>query len=139
MANPSRMSLSEKRRRLGVTDELATEIESYYKWKCAHLNETPSNFQRVTSNLPIDTDIEWTPVQLYLLVLSQTEHGSIPIAGIKQAMVAFPGCANYRRKLLWLKYQCCKFYNVFLYVCNTAFLIVHVHINTLPVKITMLL
>ena len=121
MANPTKMTRSELRSKCHVSDELATEIEAYYQWKCAHLNETPTNFQRVTSSLPLDTDIEWTPVQLYLLVLSQAEHGSIPAAGIKQAMVAFPGCANYRRKLLCLKYECCKLYNVFLFAYNTAF------------------
>ena len=109
MANPTKMTRSELRSKCHVSDELATEIEAYYQWKCAHLNETPTNFQRVTSNLPIETDIEWTPVQMYLLVLSQAEHGSTPPAAIKQAMVAFPGCANYRRKLLWLLHQNCMF------------------------------
>ena len=116
MATPGRISL---RRRCHVSDELATEIEAYYQWKCAHLNETPTNFQHVTSNLPLDTDIMWTPVQMYLLVLSQAEHGSKAAAAIKQAMVAFPGCENYRRKLLWLKYHCCMFYNISIFCNNT--------------------
>jgi hypothetical protein len=86
---------------LGLSQQLAHEIEGYVQWKLAHLTETTSSFSNVTRNLHGDSPRPWTAVQIYIWNLLQELFTSAQERVQMLILIAFPNCQHVKAKLLW--------------------------------------
>ncbi len=90
---------------LGLTEELAKEIEEYCKLQGNTIFAPTLIFRRVRANLHGDVPLAWTAVQVYIHCLITSNGRPLNERLALLASVAFPDAQDIKTKILWLAHN----------------------------------